>query len=144
MAAPKPNRKVGSAYRIQLATSNDAQKNLVICRSALSGMSAELDALLSGPLVLTLLPERPALVIYSERKWSELRPRIESMENSRPHVRRFQRLMLGNACHFSEFEEVVVPKTLEGSAHLRATGVLIAFDGDSAEFWAEGSLAEEH
>ncbi|MBR9869513.1 MAG: hypothetical protein GYB26_00030 [Gammaproteobacteria bacterium] len=41
MAGQRPNWKVGSAYRIQLRSSNDAQKNLLICRLDLAGISAE-------------------------------------------------------------------------------------------------------
>ncbi|MGO2135984.1 MAG: division/cell wall cluster transcriptional repressor MraZ [Marinobacter sp.] len=141
MTKQDPFRKVGSAYRVELRQLPD-KGNFLLDRISVSTFSSELKTLIEGPLAITASPDRPALLVYSELKWDELRPKIEALPNSSQEARRFKRITLGNVSSLDGYEPVAIPQTLAKHAFLGTSVILISFDDFSAEIWDEQHLID--
>ncbi|MCK0165869.1 hypothetical protein [Marinobacter sp. S6332] len=133
--------RVGGAHQVTLSEPPEAEGCLLLDRRLVSSFSPELEKLMTGPLVITVSPDRPALQVYSGCKWEFLQPRIAALPHMNRDARKLQRVMLGNACSFDESEPVVIPRTLVRSSSLGPQGILVSFDADFSELWSAHELA---
>jgi len=135
--------KTGGFYPVT-ALKDSQSGDLYLNREALSRLSSELKALVTGDLTITVSPDWRALKLYSELRWEALRQDLELLPNDNPEARRIQRLMLGHAAPIKATEPLNIEHPIVHHAVLAhdygSPLWLIVFDKDNAELWAEHEL----
>lgn len=94
---------------------------------------------LSRNLVATTFPDR-GVRLYSERRWWELRNFLEKLPNGAREVRFLKRVVLGFEVTLKPSNPLVIPASLQLMARLTGDDVLIVFEDDYMEIWADGML----
>lgn len=75
--------------------------------------------------------------LYSERQWWELRDFLEELSDSEKAVRSLKRLALGYQTTLKPACPLMIPATLQYRAALTGDDVLIVFEDDYMEIWAD-------
>lgn len=90
------------------------------------------------PLIATIDPESPCLLLYPYAAWEAIEQKIQSLPSFNKATRRIQRLLIGHAteCDLDNQGRLLLPQTLRDYAELDRAVVLVG-QGKKFEIWSE-------
>lgn len=90
------------------------------------------------PLIATIDPESPCLLLYPYAAWEVIEQKIQSLPSFNKATRRIQRLLIGHAteCEMDNQGRLLLPQSLRDYAQLDKTVVLVG-QGKKFEIWSE-------
>ncbi|MBC7192339.1 hypothetical protein [Marinobacter sp.] len=100
----------------------------VLERSEIQRQSPELGKLLGEPVMVTASPDRRAVMIYSQKQWEHLVPRLWQLPKDNELARRFMRIFFGYAYRLEAGEPITLSEPLARYARLDKGTVQIQFD----------------
>lgn len=135
-------QKVGSAHSVSFLKDQAFQGEKVLNRSAIMQLSAQLESLFSGPVVLTASPDWRVISVYSSAWWQELLPRLWQLPKDNALVRQFMITILGAQSELPIHVPLKIPRLLASYSSLGDEGRLLSFDQHHAELWSEELLTK--
>ena len=132
--------KIGNAHRVELHQRVDGEQTSRLERREVMGLSPNLRALFSGPLMVTASADWHAVSIYALEWWEQLLPSIWRLPKEIDEARLFMSRFLGYAHRIEADGEFVLPPSVIAYAGLQSGGVLIEFDKNHAEIWSDYQL----
>lgn len=95
------------------------------------------------PLIATIDPESPCLLLYPFAAWEAIEQKIQNLPSFNKATRRIQRLLVGHAteCEMDNQGRLLLPQPLRDYAHLDKTVMLVG-QGKKFEIWAESLWTE--
>lgn len=90
------------------------------------------------PLIATIDPESPCLLLYPYAAWEAIEQKIQNLPSFNKATRRIQRLLIGHAteCDMDNQGRLLLPQTLRDYAELDRAVVLVG-QGKKFEIWSE-------
>jgi MraZ protein len=90
------------------------------------------------PLIATIDPESPCLLLYPFTAWEVIEQKIQNLPSFNKATRRIQRLLIGHAteCDMDNQGRLLIPQSLRDYARLDKNLMLVG-QGKKFEIWAE-------
>lgn len=90
------------------------------------------------PLIATIDPESPCLLLYPYAAWQTIELQIQNLPSFNKATRRIQRLLIGHAteCEMDNQGRLLLPQTLRDYAQLDKAVTLVG-QGKKFEIWSD-------